>query len=136
MERLSFPAATARGLTTLWPVLAAKSVCKDHLSAEIVRQLNLYRDHLNKLFGTVNEPVIPNSPEGKPWRITTRQFRRTNAWHIANRPFGTIAGMIQYKHASLAAFEDYAGSSRSGFRAGVEEPTKPGPTRGSADLFR
>lgn len=120
LERLSFPAATARGLTTLWPVLAAKSVCKDHLSAEIVRQLNLYRDHLNKLFGTVNEPVIPNSPEGKPWRITTRQFRRTIAWHIANRPFGTIAGMIQYKHASVAAFEGYAGSSKSGFRAEVE----------------
>lgn len=120
LERLSFPAATARGLTTLWPVLAAKSVCKDHLSAEIVRQLNLYRDHLNKLFGTVKEPVIPNSPEGKPWRITTRQFRRTIAWHIANRPFGTIAGMIQYKHASVAAFEGYAGSSKSGFRAEVE----------------
>lgn len=120
LERLSFPAATARGLTTLWPVLAAKSVCKDHLSAEIVRQLNLYRDHLNKLFRTVKEPVIPNSPEGKPWRITTRQFRRTIAWHIANRPFGTIAGMIQYKHASVAAFEGYAGSSKSGFRAEVE----------------
>lgn len=120
LERLSFPAATARGLTTLWPVLAAKSVCKDHLSGEIVRQLNLYRDHLNKLFGTVNEPAIPNSPEGKPWRITTRQFRRTIAWHIANRPFGTIAGMIQYKHASVAAFEGYAGSSKSGFRAEVE----------------
>ncbi|MFX8984354.1 integrase, partial [Acinetobacter baumannii] len=89
-----------------------KSVCKDHLSAEIVRQLNLYRDHLNELFGTINEPVIPNSSEGKPWRITTRQFRRTIAWHIANRPFGTIAGMIQYKHASVAAFEGYAGSSK------------------------
>jgi hypothetical protein len=120
LERLSFRAASARGLTTLWPVLAAKSVCKDHLSAEIVRQLNLYRDHLNELFGTVNERVIPNSPEGKPWRITTRQFRRTIAWHIANRPFGTIAGMIQYKHASVAAFEGYAGSSKSGFRAEVE----------------
>jgi hypothetical protein len=55
-----------------------------------------------------------------PWRITTRQFRRTIAWHIANRPFGTIAGMIQYKHASVAAFEGYAGSSISGFRAEVE----------------
>ncbi len=120
LERLSFRAASARGLTTLWPVLAAKSVCKDHLSAEIVRQLNLYRDHLNELFGTVTEPVIPNSAEGKPWRITTRQFRRTIAWHIANRPFGTIAGMIQYKHASVAAFEGYAGSSKSGFRAEVE----------------
>ncbi len=28
--------------------------------------------------------------------------------------------MIQYKHASVAAFEGYAGSSRSGFRAEVE----------------
>lgn len=120
LERLSFRAASARGLTTLWPVLAAKSVCKDHLSAEIVRQLNLYRDHLNELFGTANEPIVPNLPEGKSWRITTRQFRRTIAWHIANRPFGTIAGMIQYKHASVAAFEGYAGSSKSGFRAEVE----------------
>ena len=120
LERLSFRAASARGLTTLWPVLAAKSVCKDYLSAEIVRQLNHFRDHLNHLFGTPDQPAIPNGPEGKPWRITTRQFRRTIAWHIANRPFGTIAGMIQYKHASVAAFEGYAGSSRSGFRAEVE----------------
>jgi hypothetical protein len=85
-----------------------------------VRQLNVYRDHLNALFGNQDVPVIPRGPDGLPWRITTRQFRRTIAWHIANRPFGTIAGMIQYKHASVAAFEGYAGSSRSGFRAEVE----------------
>lgn len=120
LERLSFRAASARGLTTLWPVLAAKSVCKDHLSAEIVRQLNHFRDHLNHLFGTPDALAVPNGPGDQPWRITTRQFRRTIAWHIANRPFGTIAGMIQYKHASVAAFEGYAGSSRSGFRAEVE----------------
>ncbi|MGN7755560.1 integrase [Sinorhizobium sp. 22678] len=120
LERLSFRVASARGLTTLWPVLIARPVCKDHLSAEIVRQLNRFRDHLNDLFGTPDEPAVPNGPGGQPWRITTRQFRRTIAWHIANRPFGTIAGMIQYKHASVAAFEGYAGSSRSGFRAEVE----------------
>lgn len=120
LERLSFRVASARGLTTLWPVLIARPVCKDHLSAEIVRQLNRFRDHLNDLFGTPEEPAVPNGPGGQPWRITTRQFRRTIAWHIANRPFGTIAGMIQYKHASVAAFEGYAGSSRSGFRAEVE----------------
>jgi len=120
LERLSFRAASARELTTLWPVLAAKSVCKDHLSAEIVRQLNHFRGHLNALFGTPDTPAVPNGPGDQPWRITTRQFRRTIAWHIANRPFGTIAGMIQYKHASVAAFEGYAGSSRSGFRAEVE----------------
>ncbi|MGB3833292.1 MAG: hypothetical protein WA975_15690 [Mesorhizobium sp.] len=120
LERLSFPSASARGLTTLWPVLAGKSYCKDHLSAEIVRQLNHFRDHLNNLFSTSGVPAIPNGPGDQPWRITTRQFRRTIAWHIANRPFGTIAGMIQYKHASVAVFEGYAGSSRSGFRAEVE----------------
>lgn len=120
LERLSYRAASARGLTTLWPVLIARSVSKDHLSAEIVRQLNRFRDHLNDLFGTPDMPAVPNGPGDQPWRITTRQFRRTIAWHIANRPFGTIAGMIQYKHASVAAFEGYAGSSRSGFRAEVQ----------------
>ncbi len=62
---------------------------------------------------------MPLGADDRPWRITTRQFRRTIAWHIANRPFGAVAGMIQYKHASVAAFEGYAGSSRSGFRAEI-----------------
>jgi integrase len=120
LEHLSARAAAARSADTLWPVLVVKTGSKDHVSAEIVRQLNVYRDHLNALFGNQDAPVIPLAPDGLPWRITTRQFRRTIAWHIANRPFGTIAGMIQYKHASVAAFEGYAGSSRSGFRAEVE----------------
>ncbi|MCB1462400.1 MAG: integrase [Sphingomonas sp.] len=120
LERLSFRVTSARGLKTLWPVLIARPACKDHLSAEIVRQLNRFRDHLNDLFGARDVPAVPNGPDDQPWRITTRQFRRTIAWHIANRPFGTIAGMIQYKHASVAAFEGYAGASRSGFRAEVE----------------
>jgi len=120
LEKLSFRAASARGLDTLWPVLVAKPNGKDHVSAEIVRQLNAYRDHLNTLFGTSGNSAVPPGSDGKPWRITTRQFRRTIAWHIANRPFGTIAGMIQYKHASVAAFEGYAGSSASGFRAEIE----------------
>jgi hypothetical protein len=115
--RISAPPADC---PTLWPVLVVKAGSKDHISAEIVRQLNAYRDHLNASFGTKDAPVIPPGSDGLPWRITTRQFRRTIAWHIANRPFGTIAGMIQYKHASVAAFEGYAGSSRSGFRAEVE----------------
>jgi hypothetical protein len=104
LEQLSARAAAARGSDTLWPVLVLKTGSKDHVSAEIVRQLNVYRDHLNVLFGTAGEPVIASSSAGEPWHLTTRQFRRTIAWHIANRPFGTIAGMIQYKHASVAAF--------------------------------
>jgi hypothetical protein len=120
LEQLTRRAADARGLDTLWPVLSAQPRTKDYVSAEIVRQLNVYRDHLNVLFGGNGEPAVPHGPDGQPWRITTRQFRRTIAWHIANRPFGTIAGMIQYKHASAAAFEGYAGASSSGFRAEIE----------------
>lgn len=120
LEKLSYQRASAKGIKTLWPVLSNKRTCKDHISAEIVRQLNKYRDHINNLFGVDGKPVVPNGQKGKPWRITTRQFRRTIAWHIANRPFGTIAGKIQYKHASIAAFEGYAGYSSSGFQAEIQ----------------
>jgi hypothetical protein len=34
--------------------------------------------------------------------------------------------MIQYKHASVAAFEGYSGASRSGFRAEVEAERRLG----------
>ena len=53
-------------------------------------------------------------------RVTTRMFRRSVAWHIANQPFGVVAGMIQYGHMCETMFEGYAGSSESGFRAEVE----------------
>ncbi|MCR5860618.1 hypothetical protein [Mesorhizobium sp. J428] len=39
---------------------------------------------------------------------------------IANRPFGTVAGKIQYKHASVAMFEGYAGSAPADFRLAIE----------------
>lgn len=57
---------------------------------------------------------------GDPWRLSTRQFRRTLAWYIARRPGGSIAGAIAYRHHSVQMFEGYAGSSDSGFRAEVE----------------
>lgn len=99
-----------------------------HIAAEIRRQPYSYLAHLNTLFGTEDVPAIPPGLDGVPWRITTRQFRRTIAWHIANRPFGTVAGKIQYKHASLAAFEGYAGTSASGFRSELETRRQLGQT--------
>jgi hypothetical protein len=135
LKELSARAAAARGSDTLWPVLSLKTGTKAHVSAEIVRQLNAYRDHLNVSFSAETAPVIPPAPSGGPWRITTRQFRRTIAWHIANRPFGTIAGMIQYKHASVAAFEGYAGSGKSGFRAEVETQRALGQIDDILDYF-
>ncbi|HRO02604.1 MAG TPA: integrase [Terricaulis sp.] len=119
LHRLTARVRNADGEDGLWRVLHPKTYSKTHISAEIVRTLNHFRDHLNAQFGAPDTPIIPPGPDGRPWRITTRQFRRTIAWHIANRPFGAVAGMIQYKHASVAAFEGYAGSSRSGFRAEI-----------------
>jgi integrase len=57
---------------------------------------------------------------GQPFRLQTRQFRRTLAWFIARQPGGVIAGAIQYRHLSIQMFEGYAGTSDSGFRAEVE----------------
>lgn len=119
LERLTYHVRQRRCGDTLWRVLSDKQ-SKEHISSEIVRQLNSFHDYLNAQFGTPEGPVVPPDRNGKSFRITTRQFRRTVSWHIANRPFGTVAGMIQYKHAGIAAFEGYAGSSRSGFRNEIE----------------
>ena len=135
LERLSEVAARTTGSDTLWPVLRPSAVTKTHLSSEVVRQINAFHDHLNAAFGSSDAPAIPPGPDGKPWHITTRQFRRTIAWHIANRPFGTVAGMIQYKHASVAAFEGYAGTSASGFRAEVEAQRRLGQMDDLLDYF-
>ncbi|MET3175949.1 UNVERIFIED_ORG: integrase [Arthrobacter sp. UYCu721] len=82
---------------------------------------------LNRFIAWVNEycaargrnDSIPDV-DGSPWRLTTRQFRRTLAWYIARRPGGAIAGAIAYRHHSVQMFEGYAGTSDSGFRAEVE----------------
>ena len=120
LGRLTEQIRAQRGGDSLWRVLHQRTNGKEHISAEIVRSLNDFRDHLNRQFGTTDSPILPLGPGGIPWRFTTRQFRRTVAWYIANRPFGLVAGKIQYKHASIAAFEGYAGESASGFRREIE----------------
>ena len=102
----------------IWAVLH-RATAKDRGLPHVVRRINEYRDHLDRHFGTLEAPAIP-IVEGRAWVFNTRQFRRTVAWHIANRPFGVIAGKIQYKHASVAMFDGYAGSSACGFRQEVE----------------
>ncbi|MFE1558900.1 hypothetical protein ACFW6V_28450 [Streptomyces sp. NPDC058734] len=106
------------------------------LLSSLPRNLRRFRDHLNDLFSTPDTPFIPLVPGrtepadagkatggggpgsgGVPWMFDTRQFRRTLAWYIAHRPFGVVAGSLQYKHARLAVFEGYAGTSASGFAA-------------------
>lgn len=73
---------------------------------------------LNSFATHVGVPLV----EGKQWRLTTRQFRRTLARWIARRPFGEIAGMIQYKQLHIATFEGYAGRDNE-FRKDLAEET-------------
>ena len=100
-KQLTGPTRARRGVDSLWVVLKGGTATKDHLSSEIVRTLNQFRDHLDRRYGAPGAPTIPRGSDVRPWHFSTRQFRRTVAWHIANRPFGTVAGKIQYKHASM-----------------------------------
>lgn len=105
-ERLAARHRSERDDGGIWTVLH-RATAKDRGLPHVVRRINEYRDHLNRHFGTPDNPVVP-AVDGRPWVFNTRQFRRTVAWHIANRPFGVIAGKIQYKHASVAMFDGYA----------------------------
>jgi hypothetical protein len=121
MERLSAAARARRHADGLWPVLKDKARTNTHLAGQAILSINAFCAHLDAAYGATASPTIPSDPDGKPWHFTTRQFRRTVAWYIANRPFGTVAGKIQYKHASIAMFEGYAGASASGFRREVTQ---------------
>jgi hypothetical protein len=83
--------------------------------------LKTFCDHVNQIADTGAVPIaaIPEV-DGAPWPLNSLQFRRTLAWHIANQPFGVVAGKIQYQHVSVATFEGYAGQSESGFRSEIE----------------
>jgi len=79
-----------------------------------------FRDHVNALATRSSiTPAIPDH-QGRPWPISPRQFRRTLAWHIVNRPFGTVAGMRHFKHVRLQITEGYGGLSASGFADEIE----------------
>ncbi|CAH1663454.1 hypothetical protein ACVW1C_008353 [Bradyrhizobium sp. USDA 4011] len=117
MEVLSARNRKEKGLSSLWVTLKDWPWSADHLGMGATATLNLFRDGLDAR--SEGGPAIPR-PGDEPWKFTTRQLRRTISWYIANRPFGTIAGKIQYKHASVAMFEGYAGSARADFRLAVE----------------
>jgi hypothetical protein len=117
MEVLSARNRREKGLSSLWVALKDWPWSNDHLGMGATPTLNLFRDGLDAR--SEGEPAIPRVGD-EPWKFTTRQLRRTIAWYIANRPFGTVAGKIQYKHASVAMFEGYAGSTQADFRLAVE----------------
>lgn len=117
-ERLTARQREVRGVDTIWQALAMNNGNMAELRGSVLGLVNGLRDHLDA--HSSEGQAIPRV-EGRPWWFTSRQFRRTLAWYIANRPFGTVAGKIQYKHASIAMFEGYAGTGPSGFRREVEQ---------------
>lgn len=82
--------------------------------AELIANVN------ERLASHIGSEAYPRIPIETFMPVTTRMFRRAVAWFIANQPFGSVAGMIQYGHLSTQMFEGYAGSSESGFRQEVE----------------
>lgn len=103
-------------------LFAYSGVREDGMGANMLTRLRRFAAHINYLFTPPGgEAFIPGHDDAKTaWHLTTRQFRRTLAWHIAHQPFGVVAGARQYKHAQIAVFEGYAGTSASGFAAEVE----------------
>lgn len=78
-------------------------------TAALIYQIGAFVRHGEQI---LNRRIpINTSVAGKSavWRFNLRQFRRTLARHIVRQPFGVIAGMLQYKHVSVATFEGYAG---------------------------
>ena len=120
VERLADQHRRERGQSDLWLTLDDRSKDAGRGIVVMVKQINRLRAALNERYSTKDNPAIPEV-DGRPWSFSTRQFRRTVAWYIANRPFGVVAGKIQYKHASVAMFDGYAGSSASGFRQEIEQ---------------
>lgn len=119
-ERLADEHRRQRGEDELWFVLNEINKAPERGLPDIVIRINRLRELIDERYGASGQPIFP-LVEGRSWSFTTRQFRRTLAWYIANRPFGVVAGKIQYKHASVAMFDGYAGSSASGFRQEVEQ---------------
>jgi hypothetical protein len=133
-ERLSERFRRNAGTEQLWLALDERCTTNAETPILIAKKINQFREHLDERYGADDSPAIPRVGEDV-WRFNTRQFRRTLAWYIANRPFGVVAGKIQYKHASVAMFDGYAGSSASGFRQEVEQELALGQLDDIIDYF-
>ena len=119
-------------------LFAYSGVRKDGMNANMLTRLNRFAAHASDLLTPPGgEAFIPGHGDGQAaWQLNTRQFRRTLAWHIAHQPFGIVAGARQYKHAQVAIFEGYAGTSASGFAAEVEAEQATARLDYAEDLYR
>lgn len=78
--------------------------------AAMTKGMNRFAAHIQKQFGDLYAlPLI----DGKAWHFTMRQARRSLASRIAREPFGSLAGMLHYKHLKVTTFLGYAGEDPS-----------------------
>src|SRR5260370_26204555 len=66
LEHLTGPARARRGIDSLWVVLKGGAATKDHLSSEIGRTLNQFRDHLDRTPGKLDAPAVPRGSDHRP----------------------------------------------------------------------
>lgn len=99
-----------------WGMGSNKAMTAIGTNVQLNRFITWVNDYCTRTGRTDGIPDV----DGKPWHLSSRQFRRTFAWYIARRPGGSIVGAIAYRHHSIQMFEGYAGTSDSGFRAEVE----------------
>lgn len=97
--------------------------------------LDLFRNHVNVLAQRSTRTGPIPEWEGRVWGFSSRQFRRTLAWHIVNRPFGTVAGMRHFKHLGIQIMEGYGGMSASGFSAELDEERMLGALDSLVDRY-
>ncbi|MBN9441405.1 hypothetical protein [Bosea sp. (in: a-proteobacteria)] len=123
MEKLGMLERSEAKSTLLFtPFNRLRESSKISLNSKINRYLNGFVGHINTIMAPwLNRAELGPIPIAEFQPITTMMFRRTIAWYIANRPFGIVAGMLQYGHASVQMFEGYAGSSGSGFKQEIEK---------------
>lgn len=84
-----------------------------HIDPEtLTYSLNQFRTNINYYVetGDLDVPIPLDDDDGNQYKLNARCFRRTLARYIAREPYGIIAGMLHYKHLSVAIFEGYAGT--------------------------
>lgn len=122
MTRLGSAERRAKGVDQLFIFLHnTKIQSTPNLKNQANAYINDFISHVNDvLVPWANHELAQTIPIHQFRPLSTRMFRRTVAWYIANHPYGTIAGMLQYGHLSTQMFEGYSGTSEAGFRQEVE----------------
>jgi hypothetical protein len=83
MNRCSIGAISFVGSATVWHSLSMASVASAELRMGVGPLINDLLEHIDGM--AADGRAIPQV-DGASWRFSSRQFRRTLAWHIANRP--------------------------------------------------